>query len=186
LVIRTRATYADVLTVPPEQVAELIDGELIVTPRPAIRHALASMRLGGTLIPPFDKGGNPGGWVFLGEPELHFGDDVVVPDLAGWRRERFPAMAEGDDPAFITVVPDWVCEVASPRTERVDRGRKMAVYAAAGVSYLWLVQPSTQTLEAYRLDAERRWTLLDVYSEGHVRVVPFDAIEFNLAVLWVA
>ncbi|MGH9385379.1 MAG: Uma2 family endonuclease [Vicinamibacterales bacterium] len=86
---RRRATYEDLCEVPDHKVAEILDGELIVTPRPALRHASASSGLGGHIWGPFQGGrSGPGGWWILDEPELHLADDILVPDLAGWRRER--------------------------------------------------------------------------------------------------
>src|SRR5436309_2548493 len=91
---RRRATYADLLEVPEYLVGEVIDGELITSPRPALPHALAASAIGAGLFDPFNRppGGaaKPGGWWILYEPELHLGDDILVPDLAGWRRERMP------------------------------------------------------------------------------------------------
>ncbi len=134
-----RATYEDVLNAPENKVAEILDGELFLSPRPAPRHAVAAVGCSGALGRPFDDGvGGPGGWWILDEPELHFGEQVVVPDLAGWRRERLPAMP---DEAFFSLAPDWVCEVLSPSTERIDRGRKLRIYAEAGVAHAWLVNP---------------------------------------------
>ena len=180
--VKRRATYDDLRAVPAYNVAEIVDGELHASPRPASRHALATSRLGSDLGAPFDRGrGGPGGWWVLDEPELHFGEDVLVPDLAGWRRERMP---EFPDTAAFTLAPDWVCEVVSPGTERLDRAKKMPVYAREGVSHLWIVNPLARTLEVYRL-AESRWLLLGTY-EGSVRVraEPFDAVELELGPLW--
>lgn len=180
--VKRRATHQDLLRIPDHQVAEILDGDVHVSPRPASRHALASSRLGSELGPPFDRGrGGPGGWWILDEPELHFGEDVLVPDLAGWRRQRMP---EFPDTAAFTLAPDWVCEVVSPGTERLDRARKMPVYAREAVSHVWLVNPTARTLEVYRL-AEGRWLLLATYEgEARVRAEPFDAVELDLASLW--
>jgi len=92
---RRRATYDDLLEVPDRLVAEIVDGELFTTPRPALRHAQAASALGGELSGPFHRGrGGPGGWIILDEPELHLGADIVVPDLAGWRRTRLPSVPD--------------------------------------------------------------------------------------------
>jgi len=142
---KRRATYEDLLRVPDHRVAEIVDGDLHVSPQPASRHTLASSGLGSGLWAPFHQGrGGPGGWWILFEPELHLGQDVLVPDLAGWRRERMP---EFPDTAAFTLAPDWVCEVVSPGTERLDRAKKMPVYAREQVSHLWLVNPIARTLE---------------------------------------
>ncbi len=177
-----RATYEDLLAVPDHLVAELIGGSLVTHPRPAAKHAVAASALGMDLGSPFHRGkGGPGGWVILDEPELHLHGDVLVPDLAGWRRSRMP---EVPDASAFELAPDWVCEVLSPSTEAVDRGAKMPIYAREGVTHLWLVDPVVQTLEAFRLEAGR-WVVLGTWTgEARVRVEPFDAIELELAALW--
>ena len=179
---RRPATYEDVLGVPDHLVAEILDGELHTSPRPAMPHAIASTRLSGNLGDPFDRGrGGPGGWWIVIEPELHLGADVAVPDLAGWTRTRVPELPRG---AFVEVAPDWVCETVSPSTERIDRGKKMAIYARHGVSHLWLLNPLNETLEAYRRE-QGHWLLLETHTgDVSVRIEPFEAIELELWWLW--
>jgi Uma2 family endonuclease len=180
-----RATYEDLMEVPDTKVAEIIDGELIVSPRPASPHAHAAVMIGVDLAGPFHGGpghpAGPGGWWLLLEPELHVREDVLVPDWAGWRREHMPVMP---NVAFFVQVPDWVCEVVSPSTGRVDRSRKMRIYAREGVAHLWLVDPLSQTLEAYRLDGDH-WVVGGTYGGDDVaRVEPFAAVEITLARWW--
>ncbi len=176
------ATYADIEALPEHLVGEIIDGELIVSPRPASPHAIAASRLGIEIGGPFDRGkGGPGGWITLDEPEFHFGPQVIVPDLAGWRRERMPRIP---DVPFFELPPDWLCEVLSPSTARVDRAKKMRHYAKVKVQHVWLVDPLATTLEVYRLDASG-WLLVDTYAgDAKVRAEPFDAVELDLAGLW--
>jgi len=176
-----RATYEDVLNAPEHKVAEILDGEIFLSPRPAPKHAVAASRLSRVLGPFDDDPGGPGGWWILDEPELHFGDQIVVPDLAGWRRERLPAMP---DEVFFTLPPDWVCEVLSPSTERIDRGRKLRIYAEAGVPHAWFVKPTDRSFQVMRL-RDGAWTIVGVWEdEARVRVEPFEAIELELARLW--
>lgn len=179
---RRRATYEELCQVPEHKVAEILDGELIVTPRPALRHASARSGLGGLLWGPFQGGrSGPGGWWILDEPELHLADDILVPDLAGWRRERVSSVP---DTAYMTLAPDWVCEVISPATERMDRLRKMRIYAREGVQHLWLLDPLVRTLEVLRLESAR-WVLLGTHGDADVvRVEPFEAVEIELTALW--
>ncbi len=130
----------------------------------------------------FGRGG-PGGWWMLPGPEIHFVRDseVAVPDLAGWRRERMPAVP--DDHRF-EVVPDWVCEILSPASARKDRALKLPLYAHHGVAHAWLVDPDLRTLEAYALQ-QGRWLLLATLTDdAEVRLPPFDAVRFSLADLW--
>ncbi len=177
-----RATYEDVLSTPENKVAEILDGELFLSPRLAPRHSVASSRLRGALRP-FDEGQEgPADWWILFAPEVHLGEDVIVPDVGGWRRERMPAIP---DTAFFSVAPDWVCEVLSPSTERIDRGRKLRIYAEAGVAHAWLVNPTERTLEVLRL-RDGAWTIVAVCSGSDTsRVEPFDAIELPLGRLWI-
>lgn len=163
--------------------AELIDGELRLQPRPAKPHMAAASALGEELGPPFKRGrGGPGGWIILDEPELHLGDDVMVPDLAGWRRERMPQVT--DEEAFFTLAPDWICEVLSRSTTRTDRGEKLPRYAREGVGHAWLVDPIARMLEELRLE-RGRWSIVATHRDAErVRAEPFDAIELDLSILW--
>ena len=170
---------------PAHLVAEIIDGELSVLPRPRVAHSIAASALGEELGPPFRRGrGGPGGWVILDEPELHLGPrpDVMVPDLAGWRRERLPADFILE--AAATVAPDWCCEVLSPSTEKRDRGRKLAIYHREGVGHVWFVSPAMQTVEVLRR-ADIGWLLVATFEgDAVVRAEPFDAVALDLAGLW--
>lgn len=169
---------------PENVVAEVIDGELSTLPRPAPRHASAASIVDQSLSPAFRWGrGGPGGWIILPEPELSLGarPDLVVPDLAGWRRERLPTMP---DTATIDVVPDWVCEVRSPSTQRHDRFKKMPMYLHHGVGHAWMVDPEAQGIEVFRRTAEGWLLVLSASGEAVVRAEPFDAIELELASLW--
>ena len=177
-----RATYQDVLDAPAHRVAEIVDGTLYTHPRPAMPHALASSALQSDLSNTFQFGrGGPGGWWIIFEPELHLGEDILVPDLTGWRRERMP---DYPDTAYVTLPPDWVCEVLSASTRRLDLLEKRPVYAREGVRYLWLVDPADRTLEAFELH-EGQWLLIaSAKDDDPVSVRPFDAITFSLGDLW--
>ena len=176
------ATYEDLFSLPPHVVGEIVGGELHVSPRPAARHSHAASRLGGSLDGPFDRGrGGPGGWILLDEPQLHLGADILVPDLAGWRRERLPVVP---DVAFFTLAPDSICEVLSPSTASFDRKDKLPVYAREKVAQAWLVDPALKLLEVYKL-LDGRWTLISTHANAdRVRAEPFDAVELELGSLW--
>ena len=179
-----QATYEDLLKVPDILIAEIVDGELVTSPRPASPHARAASSIGQD-VSPFDRRpggpGGPGGWRILFEPELHLGANILVPDLAGWRRERMPML---ENVAYFELAPDWVCEVVSPGTARLDRVRKMPIYARERVSHLWLVHPGLQTLEVYRLEGQH-WVVVSshVGAEG-VRAEPFEALELDMSRWW--
>lgn len=181
---RRRATYEDVLAAPAHLVAEVLDGELHVHPRPAPPHAVATTVLGMDLGVSFQRGrGGPGGWSIVFEPELHLGPepDIVVPDLAGWRVERMPELPST---AYFTAAPDWVCEVLSDSTRNIDRKQKMRIYAREQVPHVWLVDPIAQTVEVFRLDgATYRFVTMHEGDETP-RIEPFEAIELELAALW--
>jgi Uma2 family endonuclease len=180
--VQRRATYADLLGVPENQVGEIIDGELFTQPRPAAPHARAASRLGIDLGGPFDRGkGGPGGWIILYEPELHLHGDALVPDLAGWRRERMPEMPHA---AAFELAPDWVCDVLSPATQSHDRIKKMRVYAREQVGHVWLVDPSAQTLEVYARASDAWLRCQSLQGAEKIRALPFEQLELDLAALW--
>jgi hypothetical protein len=180
--LKKDATYADLCAVPENFVAEILGGDLYASPQPVFRHVRAASALGALIAGPFQFGVNgPGGWLILDEPELHFGADVLVPDLAGWRSER---VADWSDAAYLTVAPDWVCEVLSPSTERIDRTKKLAIYAREGVHHVWLLDPLTRTLEILRLEGAHWSSTATHEGEQHIRAEPFDAIELELGALW--
>jgi Uma2 family endonuclease len=185
-VIRKKpATYDDLVRLPENLVGEILDGELFASPRPAPTHANSASVIGSDLNGPFHRGsgggGGPGGWWILYEPELHFRRDVLVPDLAGWRRERMPRLPQT---VGIELAPDWACEVVSPSTEQIDRSRKMRIYAREQVAHLWIVNPVLRTLEVFGL-LDGRW-VLEIVHEGNerVRIEPFDAVELDLERWW--
>jgi Uma2 family endonuclease len=181
---RHRATYQDVLDAPDDKIAEVVNGVLHLSSRPRWKHQSVATSLTGELVPPFQRGrGGPGGWVFVSESELHLGDDILVPDLVGYRRERLPTI---EDVAFKTLAPDWICEVLSPSTQKFDRVDKMTSYAAAGVKHAWLIHPIRQMLEVFRLH-RRRWQAVAIHQEDErIRAEPFEAIELDLSLLWEA
>ena len=178
------ASYQDVLDAPEGMVAELIGGALHLHPRPASPHGRATSGLGAELWMAFDRGRTgPGGWWILDEPEIHFSEgDVFVPDLAGWRRETMPRFEVA---AHHRIVPDWACEVLSPRTRGYDVTEKRAVYGRRGVRHLWFVDPDARTLEGFAFEAGS-WRLVGAaHGDAEVRMAPFEAIAIPLATLWV-
>lgn len=177
------ALYEDVLAAPDDKVAEIIRGDLYLSPRPAPRHSNASSTLGADLHDAFHRRRRgPGGWWILDEPELHLGPDILVPDIAGWRRERMPALPET---AWFALAPDWLCEVISPSTENLDRGEKLAIYTEAGVDFLWMVDPSLKLLEVLRR-VHDTWRVVATHA-GNVSICepPFESVSVDLAPLWV-
>ena len=177
------ATYGDLLALPENMLGQILGGELVATPRPANRHSLTASTLTAELVGPFSlgRGGGPGGWWILDEPELHLGKDILVPDLAGWRRDRLP---EVPDEPFFTLAPDWICEILSPSTAGIDRVRKMPIFARERVGHAWLIDPAAMTFEVFRREGDR-WLLLAAFGGDELaRAEPFEAIELPLGSLW--
>lgn len=179
---RKRSTYEDLQRLAEHVVGEIVDGDLVTSPRPSSAHARAASSLGGELYGPFDRGkGGPGGWIILDEPELHLAGDVLVPDLAGWRRERLPELP---NVAAFELAPDWVCEVLSPSTAPLDRTRKLPIYARERVTHAWLVDPGLKTLEVLRLDGSSYRIVGAWHGNAVVQAEPFEAYALHLAELW--
>ncbi len=179
---RRQATYEDVLRAPEHLVAEILNGELITSPRPAGPHAEAASVLTMDVGGPFHRGrGGPGGWIILHEPELHLGRDILVPDIGGWLRSRLPAVPQT---ASLELAPDWACEVISPGSERIDRERKLPIYARERVTHVWLVNPLERMVEVFRLDGDGYRLVVTRGGDDRVRLEPFAAVELELAALW--
>lgn len=180
------ATYGDLKALPPNMVGQIVEGVLVALPRPAVGHAAVSSALLADLGGPFGRGrGGPGGWIFLVEPELHLGADVLVPDVAAWRTERMPSLPSADTP-FLTLAPDWICEVLSPSTARLDKVQKRRSYAREQVRWLWHIHPLERTLTAYEYQGPdyRELGTWGGDEDHKLRVAPFDAIELDLATFW--
>ncbi len=179
-------SYDQIERLPESKVGEILAGQVVVSPRPAPPHAHAASAIGSALFGPFDRPpGDPkglGGWWILDEPELRLHGDVLVPDLAGWRRERMPSLPAA---AAFDLAPDWVCEVISPATASFDRTRKLPIYARERVGHLWIVDPLVRTLEVFALGGDA-WTLLHVFGEDadRIRAEPFEALDIELRRWW--
>lgn len=181
------ALYAELCALPEHFVGEILDGQVERSPRPAYAHSSSSLRVGGDLDGQFGRsgGGRPGGWVILVEPELHLEVEgrkhVLVPDLAGWTRERLPLVPRVP---HLSLAPDWICEILSPSTARRDRGVKARIYHGAGVRWRWMLDPESQLLEVYRREGDF-WMLTGTFGgEDLVRAEPFEAVELRMADWW--
>jgi Uma2 family endonuclease len=181
---RPKTLYERLEALPEELTAEIIDGQLYTEPRPAPDHAIAASNLGAELIGPYSRGrGGPGGWWILVEPEVHFvrKTEVVVPDLAGWRRERVPVLPRHE---HLAIAPDWICEVLSPSTRSKDREIKLPLFTRYGVPRVWLLDPQSYSLETYELVGANLALTGTFGPDSSPAAAPFEAVRFRIADLW--
>ncbi len=144
-----KATYDDLYDIPENMIGEIIDGELHTMPRPSPKHAKITSELGAEIIYSYRFGrGGPGGWIILDEPEIRLGEHTLVPDIAGWKKERSPRSLKTN---WIETPPDWICEVLSPGTIRLDKTKKMPIYSKHNVQHIWLINPIDKTLDVFKL-----------------------------------
>jgi Uma2 family endonuclease len=175
------ANEDDIQRLPEHVTGEILFGQLHTQPRPTSRHVGVETGIAAELRNPFGIGrGGPGGWVILVEPELHLSGHVLVPDLAGWRRERLPLLPDG----HIDLNPDWIGEILSTATANKDRKIKLPLYGKLGVGHAWLVDPAAKTIEVLRY-ADGHWVLLGTFGDDDsMRAEPFAAVAIDLAPLW--
>ena len=178
------ATYDDLLSLPEGDRYEVLAGVVVAMPSPLPRHSKPQGRVYRFVGGPFDDDdgfGGPGGWWIFVEVDVRHGPhDIVRPDLSGWRRER---LIDPEARPF-DVVPDWVCEIASPSTASRDRVYKKHLYARSGVRHDWVVDPDARTLEALEL-VGGRWVEVGAYDEtATARVPPFEAVELPVGRLF--
>jgi Uma2 family endonuclease len=180
---KKNAVYADLFDLPDNVTGEILAGQLEVHPRPAPRHALAASAVGALLFSRFaSRSDSDAEWWILYEPECHLGDDIVVPDIAGWRKSTMATLPET---AWFDVCPDWVCEVISPATAKRDRGIKRDIYAREGVGHFWIVDPIEKLVEVFELQS-LHWVLVQTAMDDQViGLRPFESMPFELSALWV-
>jgi len=165
---------------------EVLAGELVRKADPSAEHGDAQAGLAALIRPPFHRrpGGpnGPGGWWILTEVDVELApNDIVRPDLAGWRRERVPERPMGRP---VRARPDWICEVLSSSNARTDLVEKLALYARSGVPHYWIVDPATETLTVHRLLADGYLIAVRAGREGTVRAEPFEAVELRVGTLF--
>jgi Uma2 family endonuclease len=186
MVAKPAASLEDLLAeleaLPPDVKGEIIKGTLHANPRPFARHMSIEGLVVGDLMSAYQRGrGGPGGWWILPEPGIGVpGSPEFSPDVAGWRRERLPALPD----ARIAIAPDWLCEIHSTKTRGYDLRIKRPFYAEIGVEWLWYVDADARTLTVSRLEGGR-WLEIGVHGERYrVRAAPFDAVEIDLGEWW--
>lgn len=180
-----QATYEDIQSAPRDKVGELLGGVLHLSPRNTNPENTIAATLNGILKRTVASGEVPGsGWLILPSVEIRLGQDVVVPDLVGWRRNTLLTAPEITGAPPINGVPAWACEVITPRSVRLDRVAKRAAYARAQVQFLWYIDADLRTLETLECVAGRYVDAAAYSEDDHARVTPFDALELEIAALF--
>jgi Uma2 family endonuclease len=163
--------HEELRTLPHYLVGEALEGVIYVSSPPIARRKRLTTLLGRA----------PKGWWWTPEPRLLLEEDLLVPDLAGWKAGRPATQAPG---AFIDRVPEWICEVLTPATARLDLGTKLPRYARAGIQHAWVVNPVHRALEVFRQE-QGRWILKQAFAgEERVRAEPFESLDFPLTPFW--
>lgn len=180
----SRATLGDFLAIPEERrFHELIAGEIVEKAAPSAEHGTTQLEVGSRLIGPFGRNppsGGPGGWWFVTEVEIQFGDEVCRPDIAAWRRALVPERPRGK---IVTTIPQWTCEILS-QDKRNDLVRKKHIYHRDHVDHYWMLDPEQGTLAVYRWHTDGYLEVLAAERGQTVRAEPFDAIELSVGALF--
>jgi Uma2 family endonuclease len=173
--------YDEILRLPEGLTGEILeDGVLRVMSRPGKRHRRAAQACFDALSGVNANLRGTGWWIEV-EAEIRLLQErLAVPDLAGWRVERVPDLPD-ENP--LTVLPDWCCEILSPRTARDDKRLKLPLYARAGISWSWLVDPTLQLIEVYQT-INGLPTLVTTAQEAEGCVLPPFELEISLEHWW--
>jgi Uma2 family endonuclease len=186
LPVERRATLDDFL----EQAArgravELINGEVLEKAAPSPGHGATQFQLAGGLAAFGRKPGGPrgpGGWWLMTETEVAYGTgDVFRHDALGFRRD---AHAERPTGFPLRARPDWVCEILSPSTARIDLVLKQRVLHHEGVPHYWILDPEHATLVVYRHGPDGYVNVLSAGIGDVVRAEPFEAVELDVGDLF--
>ena len=155
-----RFTYQDYLQLSEDRRYEIVDGDLYMVPAPIPYHQKVSRNiefqfhqhvlahdLGEVFYAPCD--------VLLSET------DVVQPDILFISKDRLSIIKETN----IQGAPDLVVEILSPASEKRDRGAKQKLYARAGVTESWIVDPTAKTVEVFSL-GEAGYQRINLFNHG--------------------
>ncbi len=186
-----RTPYEEWLALDEKVRAEFIDGKImmldapsdaVTLPSPSGAHQYVQGELGDFVRALVRSHADcPNGWWILCDYDVRLGENVLRPDLVGWRRERSPRLPERP----VELRPDWACEIVSPSNTNHDRVTKRRLYAEHGVPHYWVIDPMERTLEALAL-CDGTWIEIGVYDEEDVaRIAPFDAVELEIGRLFV-
>ncbi len=178
-----RATYADLESLRPDVRGEIVFGELCMTPRPALVHMHVASVIAGRLMGVYQfkgAGGSGGDWVFVHEPELRIEGDAIIPDIAGWRAERYRQISTD----YPDVAPDWVCEILSPSTERRDWTTKADWYLQHGVRWYWIVDPRARSIECFEASGTLWQGVGKARAADTARLAPFAELALNVGEFW--
>ena len=176
---RRPATIDELLSRRGDERLELIRGSLVEKAAPTAEHSAAQLGAGSTLTELFQRGrgGGPGGWWFFVELDVQFGQELLRPDICGYRRDRVQERPKGRP---VTIRPDWVCEILSTSSESRDRVEKLETYFRSGVPHYWIINPLEGTLEVFRR-TDLAFALIRTAHRGQiVRAEPFDAVELSV------
>ena len=179
------ATVEDLLSIPEEKRVELMDGEIIYHGQPLQRHGASQGNL-GAILNPFARrdggSGGPGGWWIVVEAGVRYGIHTACRhDLAGWRRGRLPELL---DEEYVSVTPDWVCEILSPSNRKHDLVRKKAILHRAKTPHYWIVDPEEKTVSVLRWHEDGYLSVSDAGVGDKARLEPFEAIEIDVSALF--
>lgn len=145
--IKPRKTVADYMKLPEGARAELIEGEIFMSPSPRERHQAAVLNLLVALRRFLDE--KRCGRIYAAPLDVHLpSGDIVQPDVLVVLPEN-----QGIIQDWIRGVPDLLVEVISPESPERDRIVKRHLYEANGVREYWIVDPAAKTVEVFGLSS---------------------------------
>ena len=142
-----RFNYDDYKLLPEEKRYEIIEGELLVTPAPSVRHQRLLMRLANKLYMSLEM--ERLGAVLPAPTDVVLDhESVVQPDILFVSTARQEILRSD---GAIHGAPDLVVEILSPSTAKRDQIVKRKLYQKYGVREFWIADPEAQTIEVCAL-----------------------------------
>ncbi len=172
-------TYADYAALPDDgKRYQLVEGELVVTPSPTRWHQQVILGLARALARHVEE--RDAGELNVAPLDVILDDHTVVqPDLVFVARAGAAVLRD----ANIEGPPDLCVEVLSPGTARLDRVRKLDLYARHGVPHSWIVDLTARTIEEYALDGDAYRVRSVAGNDDDFQPALFPGFAFRLATL---
>lgn len=159
--------------------AEFINGEMIFHSPTKMRHWEVSIKLSSLLH--FHVSKHQLGIIGVEKVMIRLTRNDYEPDICFFSKEKAKDFMPDQ---MLFLAPDFVVEIISPSTEKIDREDKFIDYAAHGIPEYWIVDPEKQTVEQYVLEGRSYQLLQKLRKNGTVASTVIQEFQIELSAVF--